>query len=158
MKKTMKAVETAGVVDSEGRLILGDLMKELGPGPVRVILLLPDDNTGTTTTHDGRMTSVRQICDFFVKKAKQLDVVQEILLVGENEACTEIWTVASAARMDFEAHHPIYDIQAEVAHSTDRPIVGFRVVNLQDLRVRDSAGNLPDGVKLLWKREYVPTG
>ena len=156
MKKAMKAVETTGIVDSEGRLILGDLMKEIGPGPVRVILLLPDDNAETTTTRDGRMTSVRQVCDFFVKKAKQLDVVQEVALVGEDEACTEIWTVTSLARMDFEAHNPIYDIQAEVARSTDRPIVGFRVVNLQDFPSRNPAGILPVGAESLWKREHVP--
>ena len=155
MKKTMRAIETTGIIDSDGKLNLGDLMEELGPGPVRVILLLPDDHAGTAMTHDGRLTSVRQVCDFFVKKAKCLEVVQEILLVGENEACTEIWTVASADRMDFEAHYPIYDIQSEVARSADRPIVGFRVVNFQEFRYSDSAYNFPGGVKSLWKREYV---
>ena len=155
MKKAMKAVETMGVVDAEGRLILGDLMEELGPGPVRVILLLPDDNAGTAITHDGRMTSVRQVCDFFVKKAKHLEVVQEIALVGEDDVLPQIWTVTSAGRMDFEARHPIYDIEGDIARSTDRYIVEFRVVNIQDYPPHRQSNILPATAKSLWKREYA---
>ncbi len=143
--KTMKAT---GFVDERGELHLDEPL-EVPPG--RVSVLIEYENTAD----DRRLISVGQVCDFFVKKAKRLEVVQEVLLVGENEASTEIWTVLSADRMDFEAHNPIYDIQSEVARSTDRPLVGFRVVNLQDFRYGDSAGNLPDGVKSLWKREYV---
>ena len=156
MKKAMKAVETTGVVDSEGRLILGDLMEELGPGPVRVILLLPDDNAGTAITHDGRMTSVRQVCDFFVKKAKHLEVVQEIALVGEHDVLPQICAVTSAARMDFEALYPIYDIQSDISRATDRAIVEIRVLNRQDFPPHRQANILPASAKSLWKREYAP--
>lgn len=147
--KTMKAT---GFVDERGELHLDEPLRM---SPCRVSVLIEYDESETIVVDDGQLHSVRQVCDFFVKKAKRLEVVQEILLVGENEACTEIWTVASADRMDFEAHYPIYDIQSEVARSTDRPIVGFHVINFQDFRYGDSAGNLPDGVKSLWKREYV---
>ena len=152
----MKAVETTGVVDAEGKLILGDLMDELGPGPVRVILLLPDDNAGTAITHDGRMTSVRQVCDFFVKKAKHLEVVQEIALVGEDDVVPQIWTVTSAGRMNSEALYPIYDIQSDIARSIDRAIVEIRVVNLQDFPSHRQSNILPATAKSLWKREYAP--
>lgn len=156
MKKAMKAVETMGVVDAEGRLILGDLMEELDPGPVRVILLLPDDNAGTVTTHDGRMTSVRQICDFFIKKAKHLEVVQEVALVGEDDVLPQIWTVTSAGRMDSEALYPIYDIQGDIARATERSIVEIRIANVQDYPPHRQSNVLPANAKSLWKREHAP--
>ena len=145
-----KTLEALGFVDENGELHLDEPL-DLSSTRVRVSIVVESDRAAD----NGRMTSVRQVCDFFVKKAKLLDVVQEILLVGEYEACTEIWTVASADRMDFEAHSQIYDIQGEVARSTDRPIVGFRVVNLQDFCADDYVGNPFNSVQSLWKREHA---
>ena len=148
MTTTDKTLEVLGFVDENGELHLDEPL-DVPPG--RVSVSIEYDDTGD----DGRLTSVKQVCDFFVEKAKRLDVVLEIALVGENEACTEIWTVTSAARMDSEARFPVYDIQAEVARATDRPIVGFRVVNLPDFPSRNLADMLPLGAKSLWKREYA---
>lgn len=157
MKKAMKAVETMGVVDFEGRLVLSDSPEELGSEPVRVILLLTDGNAETATIHDGRMTSIKQVCDFFVKKAKRLETVLEIILVGENEICPEIWTVTSATRTDSNARYPIYDIQSEVARATDSAIVDFRVVNLQDFQSDYPTDILPADSISLWKRGHATT-
>ena len=145
--KTMKAT---GFVDERGELHLDEPL-EMPPGRVSVVIEYEN------TADDGQMTSVRQVCDFFVKKAKRLEVVQEVLLVGENEACTEIWTVTSTDRMDFEARYPVYNIQSEVACATDRPIVGFHVVNLEDFPSRNLEDVLPLGAKSLWKREHAAT-
>ena len=145
-----KALEVLGFVDEKGELHLDEPL-DMPPGRVHISIVVEGDGTAD----DGRMTSVRQVCDFFVKKAKHLDVVQEILLVGEYEACTEIWTVTSTSDMDFEARHPIYDIQAEVARATDRPIVGFHVLTIENFRTDDATDTLPIGAKLLWKREYA---
>jgi hypothetical protein len=43
MSKTMKAVEIMGRVDSEGQLHLDEPLTAITPGPVRVILLAPED-------------------------------------------------------------------------------------------------------------------
>ena len=147
--KTLKAT---GFVDERGELHLDE---PLGMPPGRVSVLVEYDESEIIAADDGRLHSVRQVCDFFVKKAKRLEVVQEILLVGEHEACTEIWTVTSTAKMDSEARYPVYGIQAEVARATDRPIVGFRVVNLPDFPSRNLADMLPHGAKSLWKREHA---
>ena len=152
--KKLKMLKTTGFVDDRGELHLDE---PLGMSPCRVSVLVEYDESETIAEDDERLHSVRQVCDFFVKKAKRLEVVQEILLAGENEACTEIWTVTSTARMDFEAHYPIYDIESEVARATDRPIVGFHVVNLEDFPSRSLEDRLPLGAKSLWKREHAAT-
>ena len=147
--KTLKAT---GFVDERGELHLDE---PLEMPPCRVSVLVEYDESETTAANDGRLHSVRQVCDFFVKKAKRLEVVQEIFLVGARDGCTEIWTVTSTARMDFESRYPVYDIQAEVSRATDRPIVGFHVVNLDDFPSRSLEDRLPLGAKSLWKREHA---
>ena len=149
MATAVKTLEATGFVDESGRLHLDDPL-DTPSGRVRVSVLIEYDEP----VDDGRITSIAQVCDFFVSKAKHLDVVQEIALVGEGVS-TEIWTVTSTSRMDFEARYPIYDIQAEVARATDGAIVNFHVVNLEDFRADYSAGILPSGAKSLWKREYA---
>ena len=149
--RTMKAT---GFVDERGELHLDEPLRM---SPCRVSVLIEYDESETIEADDGQLHSVRQVCDFFVKKAKCLEVVQEVLLVGENEASTEIWTVTSTDQMDFEARYPVYDIQSEVACATDRPIVGFHVVNLEDFPSRRLEDVLPLGAKSLWKREHAAT-
>ena len=150
----LKTLKTTGFVDERGELHLDEPLRM---SPCRVSVLIEYDESETIAADDGRLHSVRQVCDFFVKKAKLLEVVQEILLVGEREACTEIWTVTSTDEMDFEARYPVYDIQSEIACATDRPIVGFHVVNLEDFPSRNLDDVLPLGAKSLWKREYAAT-
>ena len=150
MTTATKTLEALGFVDENGELHLDEPL-DLSSTRVRVSIVVESGRAA----NNGRMTSVRQVCDFFVKKAKHLDVVQEILLVGENEACTEIWTVTSTSNMDFEARYPIYDIQAEVARATDRPIVGFHSLTIENLRADGATDILPRGAKSLWKREYA---
>ncbi|MCI0561021.1 MAG: hypothetical protein MN733_21250 [Nitrososphaera sp.] len=43
MKGTMKAIEIAGTVDEQGELHLDEPLSNIGPGRVRVILLVPDE-------------------------------------------------------------------------------------------------------------------
>lgn len=148
MATAIKTMEATGFVDERGELHLDEPL-DMPPG--RVSVSIEYDDTGD----DEGLTSVKQVCDFFVEKAKRLDVVLEIALVGEDEACTEIWTVTSTSDMDFEARYPIYDIQAEVARATDRPIVGFHVLTIENFRTDDMTDILPRGAKSLWKREYA---
>ena len=149
MTIAIKTLEATSFVDESGNLHLDEPL-DMPPARVRISIFIDGDGTGD----DGRLISVKQVCDFFVNKAKRLEVVQEIALVGEGVSI-EIWTVTSTSRMDFEARYPIYDIQAEVAGATDSAIVNFHVVNLEDLRADYSAGVLPSGAKSLWKREYA---
>ena len=44
MESPMKAIEVAGTVDEQGQLHLDEAVSALGPGRVRVILLLPDNS------------------------------------------------------------------------------------------------------------------
>ena len=148
MTIAVKTLEVLGFVDENGELHI-DAPLDIPPARVRVSIMIEESD-------NGKMTSIGQVCDFYVKKAKRLEVVQEIALVGENEACSEIWTVTSTARMDFESRYPIYDIQSEIARATDRAIVGFRVINLQDFPYDNPVEILPDGSKSLWKREHAP--
>ncbi len=43
MKEAMRAIEVTGNVDEQGELHLDELVTAVGPGRVRVILLVPDE-------------------------------------------------------------------------------------------------------------------
>ena len=131
MAIAMKTLEATGFVDESGNLHLDEPL-DMPPARVRISIFIDGDGTGD----DGRLISVKQVCDFFVNKAKHLEVVQEIALVGEGVSI-EIWTVTSTSRMDFEARYPIYDIQAEVACATDSAIVNTDNAKIYSRNVRD---------------------
>ena len=66
MSKLMKAIELTGQVDSEGRLHLNEQLTAVQAGPVRVILLVPED-PDIEESEWLRTASANPAFDFFLR-------------------------------------------------------------------------------------------
>lgn len=142
--KTMKAT---GFVDERGELHLDEPL-EMPPG--RVSVLVEYDDTGD----DRRIWSAQQAFDVYVQRVKDVDIVQEVLLVGEGIETT-IYTIIDTPLMHSESRYPVYDAEAEISRATEKPMADFQIVNVQpprkssmDVRVN----NLRSKSRASWKR------
>ena len=149
MTTATKVLEALGFVDENGELHLDEPL-DIPPSRVRVSVFVDAD----TTFSDGRIRTAKQAFDAYVEKAKDVDIVQEILLVGDGIETT-IYTVVDTPWMDSKARRPVYDAEAEIVRAMARPVSDFQIVNLQlprnssmDARV----GNLRSKARASWKR------
>lgn len=118
------------VVDDFVRFLHGALLAEQGP------------RLGAPLTH---------LAEHYVELVKKVPEVHEIWLSVEAEEPT-IWTIISAPRLDKASRARIYETQIEILRMPDRPLVDFRLINLNELSEPDFEFVPPVGSRILWTR------
>lgn len=99
----------------------------------------------------GRLTTLAQATKHYVEMAKQVPEVEEVWLSDDVEDPT-IWTIIAAPRLDKASRNRIYEIQIETLRKSDRPLVDFRLLNVNELSEPYQEFVLPTRAKMLWAR------
>lgn len=99
-----------------------------------------------------RFKTVRGACKLFIHQVQAIEVVQEVLIT-EYGRVPIIWTVISAPAFEDEVLRPVYEAQGDVLRAIDRPLVNFRVVNLEEYPPESRDTAIPGDARLLWKRD-----
>lgn len=147
MTTAINMIEATGFVDERGELHLDEPL-DMPPG--RVSVSIEYDDTGD----NGRIWSAQQAFDVYVQKVKDVDIVQEVLLVGEGIETT-IYTIIDTPLMHSESRYPVYDAEAEISRATERPMADFQIVNVQPPRKSSMdarVNNLRSKARASWKR------
>ena len=93
-----------------------------------------------------------EVFEEFKDRIQFVEVVEEVLVVEDEEGPT-IWTVISATPFDDgDERRPIYEAQKELQRLVDRPLVNFRIINLEEISPGNRAKILPNKVAHAWRR------
>ena len=91
------------------------------------------------------------VAEHYVEIVNKVPEVREIWLSVDAEDTT-IWTIISAPRLDKASRTRIYETQIEILRMPDRPLVDFRLINLNELSEPDLEFVLPVGSRNIWTR------
>ena len=102
-----------------------------------------------------KLTSPEEVIEAYVERVKAIPAVREVRLLGGDleEPGPTVWTVIAAPPFDFEARRPMYEAEAEILRAAGGPLVGFRLVNLEELRPGVLETLFAPSDKVLWRRQ-----
>ncbi|MCI0439259.1 MAG: hypothetical protein L0177_09035 [Chloroflexi bacterium] len=93
---------------------------------------------------------LKEACNIFIEKVRDVESVREVYLVAEDEGPT-VWTVISAAPFKKAARAPVYEAMSATLRLLDEPLLDFYTLNLQELPPGASKEKVvPTESKLLW--------
>ncbi len=98
-----------------------------------------------------KLTSVQQAVERYTESIRGFHHVKQISLVQDSEGAT-IWTFISATPFDDDPRERIISVQLDVMRATEKPLLGFQLINLQELgrnAITDDVA--PTKSVVLWK-------
>jgi hypothetical protein len=85
---------------------------------------------------------------------EDLGIVQEVRYYQGEEGVI-VWTVISAPPFEDDVRDPLYDAQINVLRKLDKPIIDFRVVNLEEFPKGAIDRIIPPYSETIWKRHLA---
>ena len=92
------------------------------------------------------------ISNRYVGKVRDIPEVQEVRLVKDEEGIS-LWTIISATPFDKVPRNRIYRAQIEILRDADRPIVDFRLINLNELPEASREHIVPRDSRIVWEKK-----
>lgn len=119
----------------------------------RVLVEFVRDNFLASTKQPTRLVTPRQAWERYVELVRGTSEVQEVWLSDDAEGTT-IWTIIDTPRFDKDLRRRVYQPQIDVLRASHKPMVRFRILNLNDLEDTVREHILPRGSKQLILETY----
>lgn len=109
-------------------------------------------STTLIRTKPQQLTTPEQAWQQYIDSVKGFPEVVEVRL-SSGEELPSVWTIISATPFADEPRERIIDAQIDVMQVMDRPMLGFQLINLQELGT-DAVGDdvVPGDSVVLWNR------
>ena len=118
-------------------------------GDSEVILKIADSLT--ILGHIQRIWTKEQVQEEYISVVKNIPEVVKVILVEEDEG-QALLTVISATPFEDEPRNKVFDAQIEVMERMERPLLGFHLVNIEELPGRSLEKQGSMAGKVLWGR------
>ena len=111
-----------------------------------------ENGSGSVTEYrPGSIKTAREAQQQYVDLVKAIPEVVKVLLVEEDEGQSVV-TVISATPFDDLPRSKVFDVQAEVMRRMEKPLLGFHLMNIQELPDSSLVFQGMETSQVLWGR------